>query len=161
MSLPSPPHPSGTAMEFLLTREILSLTTVTRAELHLQLSNPRGLAIRPLLSAAAKRGLPTRYSAWSSGSTVELRVDLLDLLQSLQEEAAAPHAASIQEVAPSSRRNPLRGEATVAPLLDSGGPGAPPPGRDLGLLLGCSGDESAASCQGVQLLHTPFMAVYY
>lgn len=91
-------------------------------------------------------------------------MDLLDLLQSLQEEAAAaaaPHTASIQEVAPSSRRNPLRGEATVAPLLDSGGPGAPPPGRDLGLLLGCSGDESAASCQGVQLLHTPFMAVYY
>lgn len=47
-------------MEFLLTREILALTTVTRAELHLQLSNPQDLAIRPLLSAAAKRGLPTR-----------------------------------------------------------------------------------------------------
>lgn len=84
-------------------------------------------------------------------------MDLLDLLQSLQEEAPPPH---IREVAPSSRRNPPRGEATVAPLLDSGGPVAPP-GRDLGLLLGCSGDESAASCQGVQLLHTPFMAVYY
>lgn len=108
-----------------------------------------------------------RYSTRSSGSTVDLRVDLLDLLQSLQQEAGAgeaTEAASIQEVASSSWRN-QRGEAAVASLQDGGaqwkpGPG-PGPGRDLGLLLGCTAVRSTESCQGVQLLHTPFMAVYY
>lgn len=96
-------------------------------------------------------------------------MDLLNLLQSLQQEAAgtggAAEAASIQEVASSSRRNQPRGEATVASLQEGGaqwkpGPGSGP-GRDLGLLLRCTGEMSAESCQGVQLLHTPFMAVYY
>lgn len=50
---------SGTDVEFLLTRESLPLTA-TRAELHLQLSNPQHLDLHPVLSAAAKRGLPTR-----------------------------------------------------------------------------------------------------
>lgn len=100
-------------------------------------------------------------------------MDLLDLLQSLQQEEVAAgageatDAASIQEVASSSWRNQRRGEAAVASPQDGGtqwnpGPGSGPgPGRDLGLLLGCTGVESAESCQGVQLLHTPFMAVYY
>lgn len=93
-------------------------------------------------------------------------MDLLNLLQSLQQEVAgageAPDAASIQEVASSSRRN-QRGETTVASLQDSGAQWKPGSGsgRDLGLLLGCTGVKSAESCQGVQLLHTPFMAVYY
>lgn len=104
-------------------------------------------------------------------------MDLLDLLQSLHQEevvavaGAATDAASIQEVASSSWRNQRSGEAAVASPQDGGtqwnpgpGPGPGPdsgPGRDLGLLLGCTGVESAESCQGVQLLHTPFMAVYY
>lgn len=92
---------------------------------------------------------------------MELQVDLLNLLQSLQQEAAsgageAPDAASLREVASSSRMN-------QRPLQDSGTQWRPGSGlgRDLGLLLGCTGDESAESCQGVHLLHTPFMAVYY
>lgn len=50
---------SGSRVEFLLTGEVLSLA-LTRAELHLQLSNPQRLDLQPLLPAAAKRGLPTR-----------------------------------------------------------------------------------------------------
>lgn len=111
-----------------------------------------------------------RYSRRSLGSTSELQVDLLNLLQSLQQEAAvasrageAPGAASIQDVASSSRMNQRRGEAAVAPLQDSGAQWKPGsgPGWDLGLLLGCTKDQSSESCQGVHLLHTPFMAVYY
>lgn len=50
---------SDTDVEFLLTGDVLSLT-VMRAELHLQLSNPQHLDIHPVLSALAKRDLPTR-----------------------------------------------------------------------------------------------------
>lgn len=46
-------------MEFLLTGEVLSLA-LTRAELHLQLTNPQRLDLQPLLPSAAKQGLPTR-----------------------------------------------------------------------------------------------------
>lgn len=91
----------------------------------------------------------------------------MKLLQSLQQEVAgtgeASEAASIQEVASSSRRNQQRGEVAVASLQDSGAQSklGSDPGRDLGLLLVCTRNKSADSCQGVQLLHTPFMAVYY
>lgn len=50
---------SDTGVEFLLSRESLS-PLVVRAELHLQLSNPLHLDVRPALSALAKRHLPTR-----------------------------------------------------------------------------------------------------
>lgn len=50
---------SDTDVEFLLTRDVWSLT-VMRAELHLLLSNPQHLDIHPVLSALAKRDLPTR-----------------------------------------------------------------------------------------------------
>nr|XP_046242599.1 uncharacterized protein si:ch211-170d8.2 [Scatophagus argus] len=153
----------GTEAEFLLTREILSLR-VTRAELHLQLSNPHHLDIHPVLSAMAKRGLPTRYSLWSRGNTVELRVDLLFLLQSLQEAAggagaSAPGLLNIRQVVFSSRRHPPGEETTSRALQDAGGD----VWGELGLVLGCSQTGSDMSCGagGVGLSHPPFMAVYY
>ncbi|KAJ0068184.1 hypothetical protein NL108_017280, partial [Boleophthalmus pectinirostris] len=45
-------------VEFLLLKEISSLT-VTRAELHLQLSNPHHASIRPVLPPLAKHNVPT------------------------------------------------------------------------------------------------------
>uniref|UniRef100_A0A8C4F640 Uncharacterized protein n=1 Tax=Dicentrarchus labrax TaxID=13489 RepID=A0A8C4F640_DICLA len=139
-------------VEFLLTREISSLTLL-RAELHLQLSNPQHLDVHPVLSSMAKRGLPTRYSLWSRGNTVELRVDLLFLLQSLQEAAGGadggPGLVNMRRVVFSS-------------LQDTDGAGALP-ALDLGLVLGCSRDGSGVSCGagGVHLSHTPFMALFY
>ncbi|XP_074494874.1 uncharacterized protein LOC141769567 [Sebastes fasciatus] len=157
----------GTDVEFLYTREILSLT-VTRAELHLQLSNPQHLDIHPLLSSMAKRDLPTRYSLWSRGNTVELRVDLLFLIQSLQEAAGGagggPSLANMRRVAFSSRGHPPGGA-----LQDTDGDvwgdevGGTLPALKLGLVLGCSQAGSGVSCGagGVHLSHTPFMALYY
>ncbi|XP_035514079.1 uncharacterized protein si:ch211-170d8.2 [Morone saxatilis] len=60
---------SDTDVEFLLTREISSLT-VLRAELHLQLSNPQHLDVHPVLSSMAKRGLPTRFVALDGGTAL-------------------------------------------------------------------------------------------
>ncbi|XP_073321901.1 uncharacterized protein [Pagrus major] len=145
-----------TDVEFLLTGDVLSLT-VMRAELHLRLSNPQHLDIHPVLSAMAKRDLPTRYSVWSRGSTVELRVDLLFLFQSLQEAAGGagggPSLVNMRRVAFSSRGDPLQDTAITGTL----------PVLELGLVLGCSQAGSRVSCGagGVQLSHTPFMALYY
>lgn len=106
---------------------------------------------------------------WSHGSTAELRVDLLFLLRSLQEAASGagggPGAASIQQVALSSRGNLPRREAASGAVQDGntwweGGPSSLAV-LDLGLFLGCSRNGSREPCGTVQLLHAPFMAVYY
>ncbi|XP_059192519.1 uncharacterized protein si:ch211-170d8.2 [Centropristis striata] len=163
----------GTDVEFLLNREVLSLT-VMRAELHLQLSNPQHLDIHPVLSSMAKRDLPTRYALWSRGNTVELRVDLLFLFQSLQEAAGGagggPSLVNIRRAVFSSRGYPL-GEKPAAPgaLQDTDGDvrgdgvASPLHAQELGLVLGCSQAGSGVSCGtgGVHLSHTPFIALYY
>ncbi|XP_053276585.1 uncharacterized protein si:ch211-170d8.2 isoform X2 [Pleuronectes platessa] len=158
-------------VEFLLNREILSLT-VTRAELHLQLSNPQHLDIHPVLPSMAKHSLPTRYSVWSGGSRLELRVDLLFLFQSLQEAAGGaggggPSLVNMRRVAFSSRGDPLRENPAPHTLQDANSHawgdvlanGLPA----LELVLGCSQAGAGVSCGsgGVHLSHTPFMALYY
>ncbi|KAM8760229.1 uncharacterized protein AB9X84_008369 [Acanthopagrus schlegelii] len=152
-----------TDVEFLLTRDVWSLT-VMRAELHLLLSNPQHLDIHPVLSALAKRDLPTRYSVWSRSGSVELRVDLLFLFQSLQEAAGeaggGPSLANMRRVASSSEGDRLQdtaggvwGDEVTGTL----------PVQELGLVLGCSRAGSRVSCGagGVRLSHTPFMALYH
>ncbi|XP_076010127.1 uncharacterized protein LOC143003395 [Genypterus blacodes] len=145
-----------THVEFLLSEEVLS-RSVVRAEIHLQLSNPQRLDVQPLLSAMAKRNLPTRFSSWSHGDTVELRVDLLFLFQGLQEVVGGarggPSLVNVRNSAFPSTGGPPAERATVGPLQDV----------ELGLVLGCSQDGSAASCggAGVHLLHTPFIALSY
>ncbi|TMS04139.1 hypothetical protein E3U43_001028 [Larimichthys crocea] len=138
-------------LEFLLTSDVLSLS-VLRAELHLQLSNPEHLDVRPVLSYMAKRGLPTRYSLWSRGNTVELRVDLLFLLQSLQEAAGGAAGGGGARLV--NMRRAVFPPTTSGALQDSAW-------GELGLILGCSRQGSGVSCGGVQLSHTPFMALYY
>uniref|UniRef100_A0A669CGP5 Uncharacterized protein n=1 Tax=Oreochromis niloticus TaxID=8128 RepID=A0A669CGP5_ORENI len=150
-------------VEFVLTGEILSLT-VTRAELHLQLSNPQHLDIRPVLPSMEKHKLPTRYTLGSQGHTVELRVDLLFLFH------------SAQEVMGGRRRGPSLTNIWRAVFLSGGDPpGEKPfvkdsednmlgtPLLDLGLVLGCSQDGTEVSCRdgGVDFTHTPFMALYF
>ncbi|XP_019949638.1 uncharacterized protein [Paralichthys olivaceus] len=160
-------------VEFLLTREILSLT-VTRAELHLQLSNPQHLNVQPVLPSMAKRSLPTRYSVWSRGSRLELRVDLLFLFQSLQEAAGGaggrgPSLVNMRRVVFSSRGDPLGENPAPHALHDADshawgdGVASVLPDLELGLVLGCSQAGAGVSCGsgGVHLSHTPFMALYY
>ncbi|XP_070690393.1 uncharacterized protein [Pempheris klunzingeri] len=156
-------------VEFLLTREILALTVI-RAELHLQLSNPQHLDIHPVLSSMAKRDLPTRYSLWSRGNTVELRVDLLFLFQSLQEVAGGarggPSLVNMRRVVFSSRGGRAGEKPAPGALQDTDGDvwgDGVASVLELGLVLGCSQAGSGVSCRtgGVHLSHTPFMALYY
>ncbi|XP_040010664.1 uncharacterized protein si:ch211-170d8.2 [Xiphias gladius] len=161
-----------TDVEFLLTREILSLT-VTRAELHLQLSNAHHLDIHPVLPSMAKRSLPTRYSFWSRGNTVELRVDLLFLFQSLLEAAGGagggPSLVNMRRMVFSSRGDPPGEKPAPHALQDTDGDvwgdgvASALPALELGLILGCSQAGVGVSCGigGVHLSHTPFMALYY
>ncbi|XP_040897980.1 uncharacterized protein si:ch211-170d8.2 [Toxotes jaculatrix] len=157
-----------TDVEFLFTRDILSLT-VTRAELHLQLSNPQHLDIHPVLPSMAKRSLPTRYSLSSWGNMVELRVDLLFLFQSLQETAGGagggPSLVNMRRMVFSSRGDPPAPHALQDTDGDVWGDGVAStlPALELGLVLGCSQGGVGVSCGGggVHLSHTPFMALYY
>ncbi|KAL6114607.1 uncharacterized protein ACO6RY_05331 [Pungitius sinensis] len=161
----------GTDVEFFLTREVLSLT-ITRAELHLQLSNPQHLDIYPVLSSLAKQDLPTRYSSGSKGSTVELRVDLLLLLQNLKQGGVggASSLENMRRTAFSSGRHPpgerpasgALQDTDAADVLGDGVAGALP-ALELGLILGCRQATAWVSCGtgGVHLLHTPFVALYY
>ncbi|KAM7391685.1 hypothetical protein PAMP_022353 [Pampus punctatissimus] len=152
-----------TDVEFLFTREILSLT-ITRAELHLQLSNPQHLDIHPVLPSMTKRNLPTRYSSWSQGHTVELSVDLLFLLQSLQEVAGgaggSPSLVNMRRMVFSSRGDPGALQDTDTDVWGDGVTTLLP---GLSLVLDCSQDGVGVPCEtsGVHLSHTPFMALYY
>ncbi|KAF3696084.1 hypothetical protein EXN66_Car011760 [Channa argus] len=161
-----------TAVEFLLTREILSLTVV-RVELHLQLTNPQHLDIHPMLPFMAKHNLPTRYNSWSRGNTVELRMDLLFLFQSLQEAVGGarkgPSLVNMRRVVLSSS-GALPGErAALHALQDTDGDmwgdevANRMPVVELGLVLGCSQAGSGVSCRtgGIHLSHTPFLALYH
>ncbi|KAG7241402.1 hypothetical protein INR49_025602, partial [Caranx melampygus] len=140
-----------TDVEFLLSREILSLT-VTRAELHLQLSNPQHLDLHPVLPSMAKRGLPTRYSVWSRGNIVELRVDLLFLFQSLQEAAGGarggPSLVNMRRIVFSSRGDPPAPRALQDTDGDVWGDGVASgmPPLELGLVLSCSQAGAGVSC---------------
>ncbi|XP_063753557.1 LOW QUALITY PROTEIN: uncharacterized protein si:ch211-170d8.2 [Eleginops maclovinus] len=162
----------GTDVEFLFTREILSLSVI-RAELHLQLSNPQHLDIHPVLLSLAKLGLPTRYSVWSRGNTVDLRVDLLFLFQSLQEAAGGaggvPSLVNMRQVvfasmgyAPGEKPTSGAQQDTASDVWGEGA-GSTRPALERGLVLGCSQAGSGVSCRtgGVHLSHTPFMALYY
>ncbi|KAM9743914.1 uncharacterized protein ACNS7B_011261 [Menidia menidia] len=149
-------------VEFVFTREILSLA-VMRAELHLKLSNPQHVDVRPTIPFMAKHNLPTRYSLGFLGDSLELRVDLLFLLQTLHEGAGAgrpppgPVNMRLPLLFPSEA---LRGEK--ASPGEAWGEGLTGP-LDVGLLLGCRRDGAAVPCQaaGLRLSHTPFMALYY
>ncbi|XP_029916717.1 uncharacterized protein LOC115365726 [Myripristis murdjan] len=161
-------------VEFLLTRDVLS-AGVKKAELHLQLFNPGHLDIQPVLPSMAKRSLPTRYSSWSQGDTVELRVDLLFLFRGLQEAAGGagggPSLVHMRRVGFFSRRGPPlppRERSAPRSLQDTQGDVrgeglSALPGLELGLALGCSRAGSAESCEpsGVHLLHSPFVALSY
>ncbi|XP_010775294.1 uncharacterized protein [Notothenia coriiceps] len=162
----------GTNVEFFFTREILSLSVI-RAELHLQLSNPQHLDIHPVLPSLAKRGLNTRYSLWSRGNTVDLRVDLLFLFQSLQEAAGGagggPSLVNMRRVVFSSRGYAPGEKPTSGAQQDTAvdvwgeGAGSTRPALERSLILGCSQAGSGVSCRtgGVHPSHTPFMALYY
>uniref|UniRef100_A0A3Q3K9J3 Uncharacterized protein n=1 Tax=Monopterus albus TaxID=43700 RepID=A0A3Q3K9J3_MONAL len=157
-------------VEFLFTREILSLT-VMKAELHLQLSNPQHLHIQLVFPTMAKRNLAT--SLRSRGNMVELRVDLLFLFQNLQEAAGGarggPNLVNMRQVVLSSRGGPPGERPAPNALQDTDGDGWEDGGADtlpameLGLVLGCSQAGLGVSCAtgGVHLSHTPFMALYY
>lgn len=94
----------------------------------------------------------SRYSLWSRGNTVELRVDLLFLLQSLQEAAGGAAGGGGARLV--NMRRAVFPPTTSGALQDSSW-------GELGLILGCSRQGSGVSCGGVQLSHTPFMALYY
>ena len=106
-----------------------------------------------------------RYSVWSRGSSVELRVDLLFLFQSLQEAAGGaggagggPSLVNMRRVAFSSKGDRLQDTAG-----DVWGVTGILPFQELGLVLGCTRAGSRVSCEagGVHLSHTPFMALYH
>ncbi|KAM8865642.1 uncharacterized protein ACB058_006828 [Synchiropus picturatus] len=148
-------------VEFLLTGEIYSMTVV-RAELHLQLSNPHHLEIRPSLPAMAKRNLPTRYNSGSRDNSVDLRVDLLFLFQNLQEAAGLEGGGGhgLVHIRQDPSRRPVLGkQSSEGPVEDP----AADVWRELGLALNCSlnGDEVSCQTSGVHLLHAPFIALYY
>ncbi|KAM3610760.1 uncharacterized protein V6R79_008562 [Siganus canaliculatus] len=136
-------------VEFVLAADPVAFTA-SGVELHLQLSNPQHLDVRPALMALAKRDLPTRYSVRSRGSTLELRVDLLVLFRGLQGPAggAAGDLLHIRQVLLSDSGS-LWGDELLA--------------LDLGLVLDCGRAGSAASCRagGVHLVQAPFVALYY
>ncbi|XP_049618755.1 uncharacterized protein si:ch211-170d8.2 [Syngnathus scovelli] len=148
----------GSDVELLLTREVLSLS-IRRAELHLQLTNPQQVDIHPVLLSMAKSNLPTRFISRSHGTTVDLRVDLLFLFQSLQEAAGSPGGAhrlvNMRKVMLSS----LHKKLASVDLQDNGGV----VWGEQGLALGCSRAGVGVLCEssGVGLLHAPFVTLYY
>ncbi|XP_051923544.1 uncharacterized protein si:ch211-170d8.2 [Hippocampus zosterae] len=148
----------GSDVEFLITREVLSLI-IKRAELHLQFANPQQVDIHPALLSLAKSNLPTRFISKARGNTVELRVDLLFLFQSLQEAAGGlgrgRHVVNMRKV----MLSPSLKKLASVDLQDNGGD----VWGELGLALGCSRDGVDVLCEssGVGLLHTPFITLYY
>ncbi|XP_077457406.1 uncharacterized protein LOC144074717 [Stigmatopora argus] len=139
----------GSDVELLLTKEIFSLS-IRRAELHLQLTNPQQIDVRPSLLSMAKSNLPTRFISKSHGTILELRVDLLFLFRGLQEVAGGPGGGHHLYALSSARgKSDLRDEAWGE--------------LELALALGCSRAGVAVRCEssGVGLVHTPFVALYY
>ncbi|XP_023814428.1 uncharacterized protein LOC101170276 [Oryzias latipes] len=150
-------------VEFVLTRDILALA-VMRAELHLHLHLHQNVDFLPVIQFLSKHNLPTRYSVGSRGDTVELRVDLLFLFQSLQRSiGGAGRGSSLTNIRqsmlfsgedpPGDPHDEMWGEGLASTL----------PALDLGLILGCRKAGSWVPCgrRSIQLSHTPFMVLYY
>ncbi|CAL8343335.1 unnamed protein product [Lota lota] len=166
----------GAHAEFLLNPDVLAMP-IMRAELHLQIFNPQHLSIQPVLLFLAKRNLPTRYDVWARGDMVDLKVDLLPLLQGLVETAGGRGgggASSLMNMLRLGVRS--RGGPPEAPgqqsLQDTDeddvwGEGLshrpPPPPLELGLALSCSHDGHGLPCEhaGLRLSHMPFIALSY
>ncbi|XP_077418758.1 uncharacterized protein LOC144049591 [Vanacampus margaritifer] len=149
----------GSDVEFLLSREIFSLS-IKRAELHLQFTNPHQVDIHPALLSRVKRNLPTRFISKSHhGNTVELRVDLLFLFQSLQAAAGGPGRGHLLLNMRKVMLSALHKKMAPVDLQDNDGD----VWGELGLALGCSRAGVGVLCQssGVGLLHAPFVALYY
>ncbi|KAJ0019547.1 hypothetical protein NQD34_007116 [Periophthalmus magnuspinnatus] len=132
-------------VEFLLLKEISSLT-VTRAELHLQLSNPHHAPVRPVLPSLAKRNIPTRYGSSTQGDMTEIRVDLQFIIKALQDVAGGTASPGLSLVNIRSEERPHKDSDDTARDLD------------LGLILDCG-----LSCKfnNVHILHAPFIVLYY
>lgn len=136
-------------VEFLLLKEISSLT-VTRAELHLQLSNPQHVPIRPTLSSLAKQNLPTRYSSSTRGDITEIRLDLHFLIKKLQDVAGDVTSSGLSLVNMRHVESPPKDTDAVRDGISRS--------LDLGLFLDCG-----LSCvfSEVQMVQAPFIALYY
>ncbi|XP_046904189.1 uncharacterized protein si:ch211-170d8.2 [Hypomesus transpacificus] len=157
-----------TGVEFLLSRDVLSVT-VMRAEIHLQLSNPRQLNVEPVLPFMVKRKLSTRYNVRTRDDILELRVDLLFLFQGLQEAAdgnrGGPSLVAMRKVGGFSRGGPRERpslqDTNRGPLGE--GPGPLQTALELGLGLNCNKGGVEVSCEhnGLHLVHTPFIAISY
>ncbi|XP_036382048.1 uncharacterized protein si:ch211-170d8.2 [Megalops cyprinoides] len=164
----------GSEVEFLLSADVLSVPVV-RAEIHLHVLNPHHLQVEPWLPSMAKHQSPTRYTAWSKGEVLELRVDTLFLFQGLQRAAGGarggPSLADLRRVGGLARLRGagLRGRHEVQALQDTDGDawgdgdGFLTSALELGLVLRCSSGGVSVPCKdyGVHLLHAPFIALSY
>nr|XP_023696524.1 uncharacterized protein LOC111858736 [Paramormyrops kingsleyae] len=157
-------------VEFLLSPDVLS-ATVTRAEVHLHISNPLHLRVEPWL-ATHKR--PTRYRVWAGHGKLELMLDLLFLFQGLQEAIGGTRGGSslvdfrrVGGLARQSGAGLRVGQVGSSPQETDTGlwEGPLPWALELGLVLHCTreGGGEAVPCEnnGVHLLYTPFFAISY
>ncbi|XP_016087874.1 uncharacterized protein [Sinocyclocheilus grahami] len=166
-------------IEFLLGEDVLS-APLEKAEVHFHFSNPQHLNIQPVLPSLEKRGFPTRYRVWLRDGVVELRVDLLALIQALQLViGGASRGPSVMEMhwvrgltrpgVIAQKQRPPSLQDTVPVVwgeVNESREGAAPlqPTLELGLALHCSLlDNIAQPCQdyGVHLEHAPFIALTY
>ncbi|KAK7933924.1 hypothetical protein WMY93_004820 [Mugilogobius chulae] len=136
-------------VEFFLLKEISSLT-VTRAELHLQLSNPHHAPVRPVLPSLAKRSLPTRYSSSTREDVTEIRLDLHFIIKGLQDVAGGSASSGLSLVNIRQSERPHKDSEMISDGAATD--------LDLGLVLDCG-----LSCRSsnVHILNAPFIALYY
>lgn len=94
-----------------------------------------------------------RYSLWSHGDMLELRLDLLFLMRRLQ-VALEPKGGHLSEGI---------WKLTQSFRVDSEDSTWSGGALDLGLALDCHQDRTKVSCEGrgVQLTQPPFMVAYY
>lgn len=94
-----------------------------------------------------------RYSLWSHGDMLELRLDLLFLMRQLQ-VALEPKGGHLSEGI---------WKLTQSFRVDSEDSTWSGGALDLGLALDCHQDRTKVSCEGrgVQLTQPPFMVAYY
>lgn len=166
-------------IEFLLGEDVLS-APLEKAEVHFHFSNPQHLNIQPVLPSLEKRGFATRYRVWLRDGVVELRVDLLALIQALQlvigGASRGPSVMEMHRVRDMTRpgvvvqkQRPPSLQDTVPVVLgevNEARDGETPlqPTLELGLALHCSLlNNIAQPCQeyGVHLEHAPFIALTY
>ncbi|XP_076859459.1 uncharacterized protein LOC143512720 [Brachyhypopomus gauderio] len=166
----------GSNIEFLLSEDVLS-ATITRAEIHLHISNPENLNVHPLLPSLEKRHLPTRFQSWTWDRVLEVRVDLLFAFQTLQRvfssRSTERQLLDIRRVGGLSRALEPQDitPALLKPATAAWGEGNEEWGErplqaalEMGLALHCSTTHTNTQpCEsyGVRLLHTPFITVSY